>query len=452
MTRTAAQPAGTHTHTHSHTPARRRTERTPGTQRLGHCWGPNQIRTGSRLWYSFGITLTSDPTCHREAMRCIVVMPLLVCLWLVDGSQSSSSLGELHTEFAVNLYHSLMETDNNSNLVVSPANIWLGLGLLQLAARGNTLSQLQGLLGYDANNAQLQDLFQSQSDMGNSSQGVKVEMSSTLLVQEGLQLHPEFIQRALKWGNTGPLSVNSTNHSSESAEPWPELGRGLTDSGLVFLSLLGFRGVWQKQFLHSDTHTLPFSLPHGTHTKVPMMYQATDVNFGQFQLNSEQTYSVLEMPYHSHSVSLTLVLPNDRKTPLSMLESHLSSHTIALWEGGLRRTKMDVFLPRFRLQQKFDLKALLMSLGILDAFDPTAADFRGISEQGLYVTQALHQARIEVTEEGSKGTAAAAMVLLKRSRSPLFKADRPFIFLLRQLRTGLILFMGRMVNPVAQPV
>uniref|UniRef100_A0A3P9N6G0 Serpin peptidase inhibitor, clade E (nexin, plasminogen activator inhibitor type 1), member 3 n=1 Tax=Poecilia reticulata TaxID=8081 RepID=A0A3P9N6G0_POERE len=172
--------------------------------------------------------------------------------------------------------------------------------------------------------------------------------------------------------------------------------------------------------------------------------------------SSDQRYTVLELPYLGRALSLQVVLPSDRKSPLSSLESQLTAHQLASWESGLRRTKMDIFLPRFRMQNKFSLRSVLPALGVSDAFNPTAADFTGISvEEGLYVSDAVHEVRIEVTEDGTKAAAATvfiipAMVLLKRSRAPVFKADRPFLFLLRQVNTGSILFMGRIMNPADQ--
>ncbi|XP_076119036.1 putative serpin E3 [Alosa pseudoharengus] len=393
-------------------------------------------------------------------MRRLLMTSLLLCLRLLESSHGDSNLGD--REFALTLYASLRETENSSNLLVSPASVSLGLRLLMMGARGNTLTQLQSLLGYQNTNPQLPDfLSQPQGDMGNSSQGVELQLSSTLLVQSGLQLRPEFTQHALGWGNGTLLRLNFSrtnqsqgDHYGSGADALRWLEGSAGEAGPVALvTALAFRGVWQKQFLSSDTHPLPFSLHDGTHTKVPMMYQATEVNFGQFRLNSEQRYTVLELPYHGHALSLMLALPSDRKTPLWQLEAELSARTVESWENSLRRTKMDVFLPRFRLLGRLDLRSVLTSLGISDAFDPTAADFRGMSdEEGLYVSEVLHQASMEVTEDGTKAAAATAMMLLKRSRAPVFKADRPFLFLLRHLNTGSILFMGRVLNPAEHPL
>ncbi|XP_051564561.1 probable serpin E3 [Myxocyprinus asiaticus] len=405
---------------------------------------------------------------------------LFVCLWLVEHSHCNSSLGnslnDLHTQFGVSLYQTLTETENNSNLIMSPASISLCLGLLQLGARGNTLAQLDRTLGYNVNDARVQDVLSwPQGDLVNSSKGVRLELANALFVQSGVKLLPEFTQNALGWGNNSLLSVNFINsnytqlqqwahyHSKaddhlqakeellQSDEPQEEASRQDILPHMTLLSTVVFQGAWQKQFLFTETQNLPFTLSDGSTVKVPMMYQSTEVNFGQFRLPSDQQYTVLELPYLDRSLRLLVALPGDRKTPLSQLESQLTARAVGLWDTGLRRTKMDIFLPRFKMQSRFNLKPVLQSLGISDVFSPSAADFRGISDgEGLFVSEAFHEARIEVTEEGTKAASVTAMVLLKRSRAAVFKADRPFFFILRQISTGLLLFIGRVLNPAEQ--
>nr|XP_046217172.1 probable serpin E3 isoform X2 [Oncorhynchus gorbuscha] len=415
-------------------------------------------------------------------MRRLSMTSLFVCFWLARSGQCDASfqdsMGELHTEFAVRLYRTLKETENNSNLIASPLSVSLSLGLLQLGARGNTLAQLEAALGYDVNDMQVQDfLLRSQRDVGNSSQGVRLQQACALFIQTGVQLLPVFTQHAAALSNSSLVRANFSQHNQTrsqlqqwgrnhgTGEPLQSGGSGeLFGSGeaqgetslwakrlqMALVNTVNFRGVWQKQFLFTDTQNLPFTLSDGSTIKVPMMHQATEVNFGQFRTLSDQRYTVLELPYLGRSLSLLVALPSDRKTPLSSLESQITPRAVATWDTGLRRTKMDVLLPRFKMQSRFNLRLVLPSMGVRDAFNPMAADFTGISEEGLYVSDAFHEARIEVTEDGTKAAAVTAMVLLKRSRAPVFKADRPFFFLLRQVSTGSVLFMGRVMNPAEQ--
>ncbi|XP_060909102.1 probable serpin E3 [Labrus mixtus] len=435
------------------------------------------------FWATCCTLRTHFPSCSSEVMCRLPVASLFICFWLVERSQCDGSLqdsmGELHTRFAVSLYHTLTETENSSNLIVSPVSVSLSLGLLQFGARGNTLAQLEGTLGYNVNDAQVQDfLMHSQIDESNTSHGMWLQQTCTLLIQSGIQLLTEFTQHAAAWANTSVVRANFSQPHSTPSQPErvrPNHDEMLLQSGsssgelsgsgepqvetlwwghrlqMALVNKVTFRGVWQKQFLFTNTQNLPFILSDGTAIKVPMMYQATEVSFGQFRTALDQRYTVLELPYLDRSLSLQVILPSERKTPLSSIESQLTARHLASWYTGLRRTKMDIFLPRFKMQNKFNLRSVLPAMGIRDAFNPSAADFTGISvEESLYVSDAFHEVRIEVTEDGTKAAAATAMVLLKRSRAPVFKADRPFLFLLRQINTGSILFMGRVMNPMDQ--
>ncbi|XP_078795852.1 putative serpin E3 isoform X1 [Oryzias latipes] len=408
--------------------------------------------------------------CRTEDMHHLSVASLFLFVWLVERSHSASSLQDsmrqLHHSFSISLYQTITQTENGSNLIVSPASVSFSLALLQLGARGNTRAQLEGVLGYSVKEAHVLDfLLRSQSDISNSSRDMWLQQTCTLFIQSGVQLLDEFTQGAAAWADTSVVRANFSQPSHAHSQPeqaahnpddsWP-LHSGassgeMSGSGeaqadtlwwgqrlqVALVNTVKFRGIWQKQFMFTNTQNLPFVLPDGSTIKVPMMYQAAEVCYGHFRTASDQRYVVLELPYLGHSLSLQVVLQSDRKTPLSSLESQLTARQLASWNVGLRRTKMDIFLPRFRMQSKFNLRSVLPSMGISDAFDPTTADFTGISvEEGLYLSDAFHEVRIEVKEDGTKAAAATAMVLLKRSRAPVFKADRPFLFLLRQLNTG----------------
>ncbi|XP_077435456.1 putative serpin E3 isoform X2 [Vanacampus margaritifer] len=426
-------------------------------------------------------------------MYCLPEFAILALLCLASPVHSTSSLqdGLRHRQgsFAVALYRAVVEGRADANLVVSPSGVAAALGLLQLGARGNTRAQLEAGLGYDVNDAHVRELLlQWQAEVNNSSSPMAskeawLQQTCVLLVQSSIKLTTGFAHNVENWADVSVMKDHQQQNNLRRDEAWLPLQAGsssgdLSGSGevqqaeastsllsslsasaspwpsgqqMALLSTVVFRGTWQKQFHAVNTHNLHFLLLDGTTVKVPMMHQATEVRFGQFLTPSNQRYSVLDLPYSGLSLSLQVVLPSDRKTPLSSLEAQLSFRHIASWEAGLRRTKMDVFLPRFKMHSKVNLRSTLPTMGIADTFSPSDADFSGISaEDSLYVSDAFHDVTIEVTEEGTKAAAATAMVLLKRSRSPVFKADRPFLFLLRHVKTGSILFMGRVMNPADQ--
>ncbi|CAG08281.1 unnamed protein product, partial [Tetraodon nigroviridis] len=293
--------------------------------------------------------------------------------------------------------------ENGSNLVVSPWSVSASLGLLQLGARANTLAQLEGTLGYNAKDAQVQTLLPPPHG-ATWDRGKGLQQTCTLLLQSGVRLAAEFARQATAWANASVIRANlsqakrSPEQAGSSRDEWWHLQAGgssgeLSGSGeaqveaprwdqrlqMALVDTVAFRGLWQKQFQFTSTQNLPFALPEGGAIKVPMMYQATEVGFGQFRTAAEQRYTVLELPFLGRTLSLQVVLPSERKAPLASLEAQLTAGQVASWESGLRRTKMDVFLPRFKIQNKFNLRSVLPAMGISDAFNPTTADFSGIS-------------------------------------------------------------------------
>ncbi|NXN77933.1 SERP3 protein, partial [Bombycilla garrulus] len=372
---------------------------------------------------------------------------LSACCLSKGNCISHDELKELKTEFAISLYRHVSEAENRTNLVVSPASVAVSLELLQFGAQGNTFTELQDALGYSIHGNVLKKILTVLTD---SSQGTVVQLGCSLFVDAGVQLSPNFAERAARWANSSLLQINLTDPNTTHTQEWITMDladgdvRGMTSesdgsslSQVTLVSTLYFRSMWQKKFSFMDSQMLPFTTPEGSILKVPTMHHTAEVNYGQFQTAALEAFSVVEIPYLGEKLSMFLVLPSHKRTPLSQIESHLSAKTITLWANSLKRTKMDIFLPRFSIQSLFDLKTVLSALGIRDAFDPITANFKGISEQdSLYISEAIHKAEIEVTEDGTKASGATAMVLLKRSRTPIFKADRPFTFFLRQANTG----------------
>ncbi|XP_025026091.1 serpin E3 [Python bivittatus] len=392
----------------------------------------------------------------------IISFLLLFCALDIGSCENDNDLKNLEAEFALTLYQKVAERNNRTNLVISPASISFSLGLLQLGARGNTFGQLKQALGYSTHDENIQDFLHAAYKEGISSdQSVVVHLACTLFVQAGMQLSPQFIQQAEWWANNTVQQTNFSdpNRTEAQIKEWIAQSTGetsclsldMTESPLnqiAVVSTMDFRSTWQRKFTFTHAQALSFTTAEGISLKVPAMYLRAEVNYGEFLMGSLDQISVVELPYLEEMVSMFVVLPTDRRTSLARIETYFSAQTFSLWSSTLRRTGMDIFLPRFKIQNHLDLKMILLALGITDMFDQTEANFNGISEHGgLYISEVIHKAKIEVTEDGTRASGITAMVLLKRSRAPVFKADRPFNFILRQAKTGSILFIGRLTNP-----
>jgi len=237
------------------------------------------------------------------------------------------------------------------------------------------------------------------------------------------------------------------------------------DTGLLLANAIYFKGAWHSPFLEKLTDERKFTLIDGRTIDVTMMRHPGDENrlFNKggerryrtiipFSYYKGDSFKMVQMPYKGKEVSMIAILP-DMDSNLTKLEDRLSAETIDLWISKLVEQKVYVHLPKFRFETSQDLRSPLIDMGIEDAFDPTKADFSGITKQAdenLFIYQALHRAYIDVNEKGTEAAAATIVALgLSDVELKTFKADRPFLFMIMDNETHNIIFMGRVMNPSA---
>ncbi|KAM8784449.1 LOW QUALITY PROTEIN: serpin E3 [Rhynchonycteris naso] len=377
---------------------------------------------------------------------------LLSCL---PGGDSNlrEALTLLKTELALHLYRSVAADRNGTNIVVSPTCVPIPLEILQFGA-GSTGQQLAEALGYTVHEPAVREFLHAvYATLRNPRQGTKMELAYTLAMYTGMPLSPCFVEWVSWWANCSLelANLSEPNSTTGQATEWvsrQSAGEGPGGSAqnqgaaafaqLELISAVSFQSAWWQIFPSTDTQLLPFTCVQGLILQVPMMYQLAEVNYGQFQDPAGHQVGVLELPYVGSAGSLLLVLPCDKNTPLSHAEPHLTASIIHIWTSSLQRARMEVLLPRFRIQNHFNVKKHLKFWGN-HSFDPFKANLKEISvlgQDGFYVSEATHKAKIEVSE-GTNAPAATALLLLK-SRIPIFKVDQPFIFFLRECNTGII--------------
>jgi serpin B len=217
---------------------------------------------------------------------------------------------------------------------------------------------------------------------------------------------------------------------------------GVPDAGtrLVLTNAVYFKGSWKNKFDPARTHEAAFTLADGKSVQVPMMEQEQYFNYWP-----ERDLQVLEMPYAGDTLSMVVLLPS-KTDGLADLEKVLDAKTLGDWLGKLRNQKVAAFLPRFTTTSSSRLDHPLQALGIHDAFSSSVADLSGMTgKKDLFISAVVHKAFVDVNEEGTK--AAAATGVEAKSEPYRFRADHPFIFLIRDMRSGSILFIGRVMNP-----
>ena len=366
-----------------------------------------------------------------------------------------------NTLFALDLYNQLKMTDGN--LFFSPFSIFTALAMTWAGASENTAVQMAETLHFTEKPAQFHraigDLI-SQLNAVEKETDIEISIANAIWAQKGYQFLDEFF-RIVQQSYQADLKQVDFSSAAESARQainaWveqqtnekikdllpPKVLNALTR--LVLVNAIYFKGFWDNQFKSRDTREMEFWLLTEVAVKVPMMHQ--EHQFGYWENDWLQ---IMEMPYKEESLSLILLLPKE-KTRITDLEQKLNFENMMAWQSRLRKRKVIVFFPKFKIESQFSLGQTLALMGMPDAFEPEVADFSAmVGQKELYISAVIHKAFLEVNEEGSEAAAATGAVVSVTSIAPsppIFKADHPFVFFIRDNKSQSILFLGRMLNP-----
>uniref|UniRef100_A0A663MRU5 Serpin family B member 10 n=1 Tax=Athene cunicularia TaxID=194338 RepID=A0A663MRU5_ATHCN len=376
------------------------------------------------------------------------------------------ALNKANTSFALDFYKHECQEDSDKNILFSPLSMSSALATVYLGAKGNTADQMAKVSleigksdnihsGFNALNFEI-----NQPTKNYLLKSVNQLYGEKSFVSLALQ---EYLQLAKKYYNAEPQSVdfvgaadeirreiNSNVKDQTEGKIQNLLPPGSIDSltRLVLINALYFKGNWATKFQAEATRQRPFRINTHTTKPVPMMYLSDKFNWTYIE--SVQT-DVLELPYVNNDLSMFILLPSDI-TGLQKLERELTFENLSAWTSPeiMEKMKMEVYLPRFTLEEKYDLKSTLSGMGIQDAFIEGQADFTGMSENGdLVLSQVFHKCYLEVNEEGTEAAAASSASLASRSlgATVIFVADHPFLFFIRHNKTKSILFLGRFSSP-----
>ncbi|MBX3356622.1 MAG: hypothetical protein KF724_13070 [Phycisphaeraceae bacterium] len=366
------------------------------------------------------------------------------------------AMANANNAFAVRLYGQLAATEGN--LLFSPFSISAAMAMTYTGARDDTAAEIASALGFTATPEQLPAIFKSLSmavQAGASNDGSKLAIANGLCLTGGAVdndflaiLHKHFDAEIF----FGKLAEINDWVSKKTEGKIERILEALSPNSVcVLLNAIYFKGTWASQFNRDATQDAPFHLATGEEVMVPLMYQK-----GDFKLLEEDAFQAIAMPYSGTTLSMVLILPK-AKGGLVAVEQALTAETLAQWLAAIDNQperSTEVYVPRFKLETDFDLIPPFKALGIEDAFCANTNDFRGMGwpPGSLWISQIKHKVLVEVNEEGTEAAGATAVELITRCvrREPVFRADHPFVFLIRDLATGSILFCGRVSDPTGK--
>lgn len=401
--------------------------------------------------------------CSMPLLAVLTVLVFISCMTAretMDISDTKTS-AEGNTSFALNLYGKVKEAEGN--LFFSPYSISTALAMTYAGARGNTEKQMAEVLHFTLGQKQLHPAFallEAQLNAVQERGGIELSVANALWSQKDYVFLSEFLDLTKKHYGAG-LNLVDFKTACEAVRKkinaWVEektknkikdlIKPGILNplTRLVLTNAIYFKGNWESQFKKTQTKEAPFWLAPGKSIKVPMMTQKQE-----FHYMENSNLQMLALPYVGNDLSMIVLLPKE-VGGLAQIETALNVGNLITWTRLLRKGETLVFLPKFKMTSQFSLGKTLASMGMFDAFTGKA-DFSGMTgKKDLYISSVIHKAFVDVNEEGTEAAAATAVTMKRLSMPappPVFRADHPFIFLIRHNPSESILFLGRVVNPM----
>lgn len=356
-------------------------------------------------------------------------------------------------EFAVTTYKQL--APETGNLIFSPFSISTALSMVRAGARGATATEIDRVLHQGSPASLIDQLTKSANTNGN-----ELLIANALWLQSGFPVLADFKNTLLAEYKAPPEQVDFRRAGEQARSrinAWTDQhtkgkirdlfapGTLGADTRLVLTSAIYFDGKWESAFQTSKTRSEPFHTTPAATVQTDFMHQTA-----QFGYNETPTAQVLEMKYAGTPLVFDIILPKNG-TSLATIEKSLTAEELMNWTSKLDRTKVDVAIPKFRAESSFSLRDTLSRMGMADAFN-ASADFSGIDgRRDLALSDVVHKAFVAVSEQGTVAAAATgtgiAMVAMRQQAVPVFRADHPFAFFIRDTQSGAILFAGRLVSP-----
>ncbi len=384
---------------------------------------------------------------------------------LLDDSGATakgiSSVVDANNQFTFDFYSNLKDKEDG-NIFFSPYSISTALAMTYEGARGQTAKEIQSVFNFPEDSSARRPNFAAVYNQLNKRDAkYKINTANALWVQEDFQLLDDYTNTIEAYYGGKATNVDfagATEQARKTINTWVEnktnnkikdlFPAGSLDPStrLVLTNAIYFKGTWVKQFNENDTKDEDFRVSSDKTVKVPMMrLTGTDVIFNYSETEDLQ---MLEMPYEGEDLSMLILLP--KNDDIAALEESLTAENLNEWKSQLVEKRLNVFMPKFTFNTKYFLKKNLEEMGMPSAFSETNADFSGIDgKKDLFIQIVVHQAFVEINEEGTEAAAATGVGfgITSMPQIETFRADHPFVFIIQQKETGNILFVGRVIDP-----
>jgi serpin B len=388
-------------------------------------------------------------------------------LFSIVFAQDISSVVNANNQFAFELYSKYKS--NDGNIFFSPYSISSAIAMTYEGAKGKTAEEIQSVFHFPKDDSLRSESFLTINDQINKKdKKYELRTANALWAQKDFKFLDDYFNLISQYygGNVTNLDFsNETEQSRLTINNWVEKQtnnkiKDLIPTGilnpltrLVLTNAIYFKGFWLKQFDKKDTKEEDFRISPDNKIRVQMMHLAGKE--AHFYYAETDELQILELSYEGNELSMLILLP--KEDDLKAVEESLNSEKLSEWKSFLRGEEVNVYLPKFKFETKYFMAQDLKSMGMPTAFTlgidfGGEADFSGMTgNKRLNIDQVIHQAFVDVNEEGTEAAAATAVAMGVMACMPepikIFKADHPFIFLIQDKETGNILFVGRVSDP-----
>ena len=356
--------------------------------------------------------------------------------------------------FPTQFYKVLAAAQQDRNFTFSPYSISQAFQLALLGARGETRKEIEVAV------EPMPEL--SDTTPGDEKSASKVVVANRIWLQKGAPIENSYLEESKAKLKATPGLVDFVHHPDLATATINKWVAGQTEgkiqnlippstlndrSRVVLTNAIYFKAPWEHPFIPGDSFDDDFILTSGRKARVPFMHEHKHLYYAD-----DGRVQVLQLPYAGYRYAMMLVLPREGKT-LGEIEQSLSPAMLTGWEQQLKSADVRVALPRFRFDSSFLLNDALKKLGVHRAFVSGEADFSGIDgSKDLYIAQVFHKAYLSVDEAGTEAAAATAihmgaLAMQEPAKPKEFTANHPFLFLIEDMTSKTILFIGRLNNP-----
>ncbi len=371
------------------------------------------------------------------------------------GDDALDEAAEGVNRFGAALFGALGDEDENATL--SPVSVLGVLGMLQVGAAGDTGDEIVRLLHADDVAEPVGAWAELLRRLSAESDGVQLTVGNALWLQDGYAIKSRYVDQVQTRFDAPAKPVDFGNAPGDAAETinkWvaeatkDRITRLITRDmitpqlRLIATNAVYFKGRWAEQFDPEATQGAPFTLASGETVQVDMMRR-----MGRYAMQAGDDYRSLALPYAGERFEMVVVLPNAGATVADVLPKLAEAVRFEERDGRRRMAEIVVGLPRFTFEKTLRLSRPLQDLGLRAAFDPSRADFSGISDEQLVLSFVVQKTFIQVNEEGTEAAAATGGGVRATSMPPQFIVDRPFLFVIRERSGGPWLFLGRVAKP-----